>query len=169
MKKKFKKKIVQTTKKYNNYIPISFSHLKKKKKEKISFFYGSSWRSTLSQSQLFFGFSEKKIHQNWLKIAYTNRINENPNQNWTIWFFLWISMDRVLVASYPINQLIRPRSFRIDYCWSSGFTFRLSPVKERQKLSKRWRWRSMASDSTDSSSSFAPSMESDPSDKNSAR
>ncbi|KAA0055096.1 Protein ORANGE-ORANGE [Cucumis melo var. makuwa] len=80
-------------------------------------------------------------------------------------------MDRVLVASYPINHLIRPHSFRIDYCWSTCFTSRLNSGKERQKLSSRWRWRSMASDSTDSSSSssFAPSVESDPSDKTSAR
>ncbi|KAL4018850.1 hypothetical protein IC575_022476 [Cucumis melo] len=79
-------------------------------------------------------------------------------------------MDRVLVASYPINHLIRPHSFRIDYCWSTCFTSRLNSGKERQKLSSRWRWRSMASDSTDSSSSssFAPSVESDPSDKTSA-
>lgn len=134
---------------------------KPEESENIILLRGAQHSLSASVSQKFFPSEVAERH---------NRINENPNNIWTICFFFCISMDRVLVASYPINHLIRPHSFRIDYCWSTGFTSKLNPVKERQKLSSRWRWRSMASDSADSSSSsFAPSVESDPSDKTSAR
>ncbi|KAG7017095.1 Protein ORANGE-GREEN, chloroplastic, partial [Cucurbita argyrosperma subsp. argyrosperma] len=127
-------------------------------------YHSSTWHTALAQ---FFGFSEFFPRELQKFALESTRI---PTKIERFASSLVFSMDRVLVASYPINHSIRPRSFRIDYCWSTGLTFRLSSVKKRQKLSSRWRCQSMASDSADSSSSssFAPSIESDPSDKNSA-
>lgn len=146
---------------------------KPQKEERENIIY-STWRTTLASSlslslpvtvrSWVLWFLRNFFHQKLQKyITESTKIFEPFSAS------LIFSMDRILVASYPINHLIRPHSFRIDHCWSTGF--RLSPVKERQKLSSRWPCRSMASDSTDSSSSssFAPSLESDPSDKTSAR